>query len=262
MITLDEFDKVQILLGREGRPRPKQHFFTYTGIMKCAECGSSITACEKEKLIKSTGEVKKYIFYYCTRRKKGTTECTQRKVVPLSELEAQINEELSKVSVSDHFRELALEVIREDYATTAEEEQKIYESKLKELSTLEREVKNLFQMRLNESIDDELYKNERNDREKKITILKAKIKEEENGARKTISETEDRFVHVNRLQEKFKRGTSDEKKSIFMSLGWNFTLKDKKVHIFKHEWILSIEKRRGSIQTTLDSLEPTERLDE
>src|ERR1035437_2433584 len=46
MITLEEFDRVQILLGREGRPRPKTHDFPFTGIIRCGECGSAITALE------------------------------------------------------------------------------------------------------------------------------------------------------------------------------------------------------------------------
>src|SRR5690606_7280422 len=37
MITKDEFDRVQILLGRNGKPRPKQHEFPFTGLAKCGE---------------------------------------------------------------------------------------------------------------------------------------------------------------------------------------------------------------------------------
>src|SRR5580698_2146818 len=43
MITLEEYDKVQFLLGKEGRPRLKTHDFAYTGIIKCSECGGMIT---------------------------------------------------------------------------------------------------------------------------------------------------------------------------------------------------------------------------
>jgi hypothetical protein len=44
MITLDEFDRVQHLLGRPGRPRPKKQEFAFTGMIRCGECGLSITA--------------------------------------------------------------------------------------------------------------------------------------------------------------------------------------------------------------------------
>ena len=262
MITLDEFDKVQNLLGREGRPRPKQHTFSYTGLIRCSECGSAITACEKQKLIKTTGEMKKYTFYYCTRRKKGEKECTQKKVTPLSKLEDQILREIEKVSISNLFKELAFEVISENYSTIAEEQQAVYDPQLKELSNLERQIKNLFEMRLDGEVDESKYKEERDLREEKITLLKRKMREQEKGARKTIEETEDKFTRVTRLKERFQKGTLEEKKSIFIALGENHSMKSLNLFISKHKWIEPIERRKNSIQITLDSLEPEESLDE
>lgn len=57
MITHEEYDKIQLLLGRDGRPRPQQHLFAFTGLIRCAECGCLCTAETKKKLIKSTGKV-------------------------------------------------------------------------------------------------------------------------------------------------------------------------------------------------------------
>ena len=44
MVTLDEFERVQELLGHPGCPRPKRHQFAYTGMIRCGECGLSVTA--------------------------------------------------------------------------------------------------------------------------------------------------------------------------------------------------------------------------
>lgn len=44
MITLEEYDRVQKLLGREGKPRPKTHHFAFTGSLRCSECGCLFTA--------------------------------------------------------------------------------------------------------------------------------------------------------------------------------------------------------------------------
>lgn len=54
----------------------------------------------------------------------------------------------------------------------------------------------------------------------------------------------------------------EEKKSIFVSLGWNYTLKDKKLIISKHEWINSVESKKKSIELHLNTLEPEESLTE
>lgn len=60
MITEEEFDLVQKLLGKEGKPRPKEHRFAFTGIMRCGNCGAMITAEEKIKHQKN-GNVHHYI---------------------------------------------------------------------------------------------------------------------------------------------------------------------------------------------------------
>lgn len=52
MITKEEYDRVQMLLGRKGNPRPSEHFkFPFTGIIKCGECDSMITAEVKRQLV-------------------------------------------------------------------------------------------------------------------------------------------------------------------------------------------------------------------
>src|SRR5439155_21511110 len=47
MVTLDEFQRVQEILGRPCQPRPHDKIFAYTGMIRCGECGLSVTAEEK-----------------------------------------------------------------------------------------------------------------------------------------------------------------------------------------------------------------------
>jgi len=46
-LTIEEFDRVQHLLGLKGRPRPKTHLFAFTGMIRCGECGLSVVAEER-----------------------------------------------------------------------------------------------------------------------------------------------------------------------------------------------------------------------
>src|SRR6202008_3704499 len=39
MVTEEEYDRVQVLLGRKGKPRPIRHTFAFTGLIRCDECG-------------------------------------------------------------------------------------------------------------------------------------------------------------------------------------------------------------------------------
>jgi hypothetical protein len=59
MITLEEFDRVQFLMGKKGKPRPKKHTFAFTGFIRCGECGCLYTAETKRKFIKKRKKKRK-----------------------------------------------------------------------------------------------------------------------------------------------------------------------------------------------------------
>ncbi len=207
MITLAEFDKVQAFLGRYGRPRAKTHAYAFTGTMICGECGSSITACEKTKLIKGTGKLKDYTFYYCSRRKVGAPKCTQRHFIPLAEMEAIIKAEVDKYTISAKFRD-------------------------KELT-------------------------------EKIVIFKQKVSETQNRAHNWLKYTEEAFdfAHTAKVRFDDPKTTLDEKKSIFMSLGGNYILKDKNLYISQHKYLERIAKKRKAVEEEISRSEPEENAD-
>jgi DNA invertase Pin-like site-specific DNA recombinase len=62
MVILEEYDRVQVLLGRKGKPRPQRHSFAFTGLIRCGACGAMITAEEKIKRQKN-GNVHRYVYY-------------------------------------------------------------------------------------------------------------------------------------------------------------------------------------------------------
>jgi site-specific DNA recombinase len=92
MITLEEFDRVQRLLGRKGRPRPKRRSFTYTGLIRCGECGLRVTAEEKVNRWGSH-----YVYYHCTKRRLEY-RCEQPSI-RAEKLEAEFTAFLSEVSI-------------------------------------------------------------------------------------------------------------------------------------------------------------------
>jgi DNA invertase Pin-like site-specific DNA recombinase len=70
IVSIDEFDRVQEILGRPGRPRRKQHDFTYTGLIRC-QCGLAVTAEHKQNHYG-----RHYTYYRCTRRRQNA-RCRQ-----------------------------------------------------------------------------------------------------------------------------------------------------------------------------------------
>lgn len=123
MITADEYDRVQLLLGRKGKPRPTKHTFPFTGLIRCGECSRMITAEEKHQLVcvicrlkfaylskdgcprcrtplseMTHPTVRHYTYYHCTKRR--GSGCRQG-VTTAAELESQVVDYLARIDVSE-----------------------------------------------------------------------------------------------------------------------------------------------------------------
>lgn len=94
-ITPEEYDAIQVVLGKKTKPRPKKHFLPYTGLMVCGECGCSITA-EKKKVHKN-GNVHRYIYYRCTKKKGACSQLATR----VEDLENQFIDLLGSLKVPE-----------------------------------------------------------------------------------------------------------------------------------------------------------------
>ena len=146
MITLEEYDRVQILLGRKGKPRPKTHKFAFTGFIRCCECGCLYTAETKKKHIKSTNEIREYTYYHCTRRSKKI-KCTQRKSIREDDLELQIENEIEKYTILPEFLDWALEALNKKNDAEIEDRTKIYKMQQKSINQTQGELDELTKMR-------------------------------------------------------------------------------------------------------------------
>ncbi|MEI7690606.1 MAG: recombinase family protein [bacterium] len=74
IVTKELFDKVQKRFKSMPKGRTNSKVFDYSKTIKCGECGSSVTAEEKIKIL-SDGTKKRYTYYLCSKYTKRT--CTQ-----------------------------------------------------------------------------------------------------------------------------------------------------------------------------------------
>lgn len=239
MITPEEYDRVQVILGRKGKPRPKKHSFAFTGFIRCGECGCLYTAETKQKHIKSTGEVKKYTYYHCTRKTKKVN-CTQRQVVREENLEAQIENELEKYTILPEFRDWALEILNNQNDSEIEDRTKIYEMQHKSLTKTQKELDTLTKMRYRDLIDDEVFIKERDSLQTQINRLKEKLRGTEARAEQWLELTEKTFNFATYARKAFITGGLELKKEILMTMGKSATIKDKKLYIEPNEWLQPI----------------------
>ena len=253
-ITLEEYDRVQVLMGRKGKPRPKKHTFAFTGFIRCGECGCLYTAETKKKFIKKTGEIKEYTYYHCT-RKKTTINCSQKKVIPLDKLELQVEQELEGLTILPEFKDWALEVLNENNDHEIEDRTKIYEMQHTNLVTTQKELDSLTKMRYRELIDDDTFIKERNDLQSKITEMKEKLRHTESRAERWLELTEKTFNFAQYARSAFLNGGLELKKEILMSLGYNPQIKAGKLYIEAMEYFVPIKNGAPALQKQYLGLE-------
>ena len=165
MITPDEYDKVQMLLGTRGRTRLKRRVFAYSGTMKCGECGMSITAELKMKAQKN-GNVHQYTYYHCT-KKRGP--CSQGGIEELA-LTAQILECLSNLRIPAEFHTWALKWLEHENAKEVETRESVRLARQKAYDQAVRMFDRYTDMRAREELTEEEF------RVKKALALKEKAR--------------------------------------------------------------------------------------
>ena len=260
MITLEEYDRVQVILGKKGKPRSQTHEFAYTGVMRCKVCDSMYTATEKTKLVKRTGDLKKYVYYHCTRKKKDVI-CNQREPMTLKELEDQIDIKLERFTILPKFQEWALEILNRSNDKEIEERTKIYENQHTALTSTQKELDMLTKMRYRELIDDETFIRERDDLKTKIAKLTNNLRETESRADKWLELTEKTFTFACYARKEFIFGTLEKKREIYSALGQNYFVKDKEILIKPNEWFVPIEKAYPELEEEYNRLELDKNLD-
>jgi hypothetical protein len=242
MITLEEFDQVQAIFDRTGKPRAKTHEFAFTGLIRCGLCGSMYTATERMKKIKSTGQMKNYVYYHCGGNKKGVERCSRRNPIRLDDLETQIELLLEEYTILPEFQTWAIEALNRNNDKEIEDRTKIYEMQHKTVVESQTELDNLTKMRYRDLIDDETFVKERDILKDKIARLQAKLRETEGRASKWLDLTEQVFSFACYARKEFIVGDLQRKREIFSALGQNFYIKGGKVFITGNEWLQPIKK--------------------
>src|SRR3989338_2103683 len=258
MISMEEFDRVQALLGRDGRPRAKtKHSFAYTVMFRCGECGSMHTAIEKEKIIKATKKLKTYIYYYCTRKKKRLIKCTQKKTLEVGDLEIQIMKDIVKSNILPEFQRWAIEILNKSNDNEISERTKVYEMLHSSYAATQREIDSLTQMRYRELIDDETFLKEKTVLATKRDQLETKLRGTEDRAKKWLELTEKTFNFVTYSLKAFNDPKTDlnKKREILAGLGKNFIITDKKLMIEANDWLVPIIEQYPPLKAEYERLE-------
>jgi len=221
LVTLDEFDRVQELLGRPGRPRRKTHEFAFTGMIRCGECGFFVTA---ETKTNRYGSV--YTYYHCSKRRLDY-RCRQP-YLPSRDLEAQLNAFLRSLSVPEPIHRWAMRRLdrssRERASLRDTQRQSVEQAE----ASLERQRVNLTRLRVRDLLTDEEYARERAELDRE----RIRVTQRTEDLDRSYEQFEPERLLVsfsNQAASRFSKGDERIKRSILELVGSNFSLTDRQL---------------------------------
>ncbi len=253
MITMDEFEKVQVILGKKGRPKTQFNDFPFTGIMKCAECGASVTASRKMKLVKGTGQVVPYIYYHCTKRKLNV-KCKSRPVT-LCDMEKNITDIIESNLIDPEFYKLGLETLKDMHSLEINKRQQIYETQLRNVEETQKKIDRTLGFLLDGTITKEQYNLQKKEFEDELMREKQKLSETEARARNWTELTENVLHFSSLAMEALKDGNVQIKREILSSIGWNHRLDGKKLFVDLHSWFKVLKDGEKRLLPEIKALE-------
>ncbi len=252
IMTEEEYDKIQVLLGRKGRPRPKTHVFDFTGMMRCAECGAAITAETKSKKLRD-GSVNLYVYYHCTKR--VNPNCTQRSVEQ-KELEKQVIAEINTVDIPPEFHSFAMKWWEKENEKEISSRNAVVESQQKAYKACLAKIDGFSDMRASGEIDGEEFTRRRTPllaEKKRLEDLFATTAKRVDAWMNTGDEM---FTFIDQAVAKFKNGTIHERRAILSALGSNLLVKDKMISIDIEKCLFPLTKVSGEVKAIKERLEP------
>ncbi len=250
MITVQEFERVQEIMGKRDAIRPQKETFAFTGLMKCGSCGCSITAESKVKKCKN-GNSHYYTYYHCT-KKKVDIKC-EEKCVEVRKLEVMFKEKLADLQISDAFKAWAIKHLHEVRTVEADSNKVAVSAASKELTSVLDQIRALSlnymsPQNINRSIMTESeYLEIKNDLLKKKGAAENRVQSTSNELESWMELSEKTFNLAYYASVWFENGTNEQRKAIMSCLGSNLTLKDGKVQLYLHPFLETLIENKKSV---------------
>ncbi len=233
MITEKEYDIVQKLLGRLGRPRAQKHRFAFTGLMRCGNCGAMITAEEKVKHQKN-GNIHHYVYYRCTKQK---DEKCPEKAIELKELSSQIDEAIGKFTISERFKNWAIKDLHQIRQTEAQTHEAALKSTERDHLRITQQLHNLLLKHSSpensegQLMSDAEYQDVRTSLLKQKSALESRITTQNKEIDEWVALSERTFNFARYARTWFAQGDMNTKRAIFACIGSHLIVKDRKIAV-------------------------------
>ncbi len=234
MVSMEEFEEVQRIMGKTDRPRTYKHEYAYKGVFHC-DCGCSITSYVKKE---------KYNYYKCTKRKVGIV--CDAKQISERKLEKEIIKKIEDLVIHPQFLEWSFKAIEECSKAELKTDQDIVTSRINAVIQKRDQIGKLNEMLSKSYISDEEYLESKERLQKEIAELEAQ-KDKEINLREKKEELKDVFVFMSQLVQILEGNSGDSKRKALFSIGENHILQNT-------EPILNLHSFLRPVRTSYESL--------
>jgi site-specific DNA recombinase len=257
MITKDEYDKIQVILGKKSKTRPSKRKLPFTGsLIRCSNCGTCITA-EYKKKTQKNGNVHQYIYYHCTGR--SHMACKEPSIRQ-EDLERQIIEFLGNIKISKEFNNFILDIVERQLKDKNRNKTR-EKSKIKlEIEKLENRLDNLLDLRMVGDIDSDTYRLKRDEVRKQIDRNKELLADDSDIYEENIKKIRKTLDIAQFAQESFINGDNDTKRKIISSICYNLYKKDRIIIFEAIKPFETIRELKESQKENIEMLSPVKSL--
>ncbi len=227
LITVEEFERVQRLLRKPGKPAPQHRSFPFTGLIRCGECGFMVTA---EDRVNRHG--KRYLYYHCTKRRLDY-RCRQRSITA-SQLDAILRAFLENIGVPGALHQWAVEKVVKSRGDQQEQSVRQAISLQRACDAISRSLDNLTTLRVRELISDQEFISQRKVLQQEQLRLGQELSVAK-ASKQWFEPAETLLSFSSRAVKWYDEGNDQIKRRIIQAVGSNLILKDQ---------ILSIDAKK------------------
>ena len=252
MVSEAEFNEVQRILGKPERIQPQKHVFAYAGMIRCGSCGCQIVGEVRQVKLKS-GSINTHTYYHCS-NSKGI--CNAR-VVTENYLEEEIERVLPDVTIRPQYRPLLLAIWRRYYEESQGQDERIYEQQQQVILARRKERDNLLSLRLQELIDNDMFRQKKAELDADIKRLEGDLNETAGVLDSAFEVTENVLLFATEPKERFRELSREDKRTLALHLGARYTLTDRKLALELSPLLLPVQQNARAFEADIATFERT-----
>ncbi len=256
MITREEFERSQEILGRRGKPIRRKYEHPFPGVIRCGECDSVVVLNLVEKKCDSGECKRRYRYLRCGHNRK-VVKCTQKKAVRMEEIEDEVLSKIAEAQAPQAFIEWALQELKVSAEDRKEEQAKEVERLREALRLTEKKIDSLLDLRLSQPtlFTPETFGRKMKTLEEERRSYEEHIRNAEEHASKHREELVDALTFSLKLRQRFEKGGRDTRREILYRLKEHIQLTDGRLDFLFCEPFrtlarenVCLERKHGALQ--------------